>query len=46
MPTVPEGVYADKRGRWYFKMTLGRDPLTGRRDQVTRRVSFAQPARL
>ena len=37
MPATPEGVYADKKGRWYFKVTLGRDPLTGHRDQVTRR---------
>jgi hypothetical protein len=26
-----------KRGGWYFKVTLGRDPLTGRRDQITPR---------
>lgn len=25
-----EGVYQDGRGRWYFKVWLGRDPLTGR----------------
>jgi hypothetical protein len=37
MPATPEGVYADKGGQWYFKVTLGRDPLTGRREQVTRR---------
>lgn len=37
MPARPEGVYADGRGGWYFKVTLGRDPLTGRRDQITRR---------
>ena len=30
-------MYADKRGQWYFKVTLGRDPLTGRREQITRR---------
>ncbi len=28
---------ADKGGQWYFKVTLGRDPLTGRREQITRR---------
>ena len=33
----PEGVYDDGRGGWYFKATLGRDPLTGRRSQVTKR---------
>jgi integrase len=37
MPARPEGVYPDKRGQWYFKVTIGRDPLTGRRDQITRR---------
>jgi len=37
MPAKPEGVYADKRGQWYFKVTLGRDPLTGKRGQITRR---------
>jgi integrase len=37
MPARPEGVYPDKRGQWYFKVTVGRDPLTGRRDQITRR---------
>lgn len=36
MPKV-EGVYQDAKGRWYFKATLGRDPLTGRRVQVTKR---------
>jgi integrase len=30
-------VYADKRGQWYFKVTLGNDPLTGKREQITRR---------
>jgi hypothetical protein len=33
----PEGVYPDGRGGWYFKVSLGRDPLTGRRIQLTRR---------
>jgi integrase len=37
MPAKPEGVYADGRGGWYFKLTIGRDPLTGRRTQITRR---------
>ena len=32
-----EGVYLDGRGSWYFKATLGRDPLTGKRQQVTKR---------
>ena len=36
MPTKPEGVYQDAGG-WYFKVSLGRDPLTGRREQITRR---------
>ena len=27
----------DGKGGWYFKATLGRDPLTGRRSQVTKR---------
>jgi integrase len=37
MPVRPEGVYADGKGGWYFKATLGRDPLTGRRAQITKR---------
>lgn len=37
MRARPEGVYADAKGRWYFKATLGRDPLTGKRLQVTKR---------
>lgn len=36
MRARPEGVYADAKGRWYFKATLGRDPLTGKRLQVKR----------
>ena len=36
MPTTPEGVYRDDRG-WYFKVTIGRDPLSGKREQITRR---------
>jgi integrase len=37
MSARPEGVYPDGRGGWYFKVTLGRDPLTGQRSQITRR---------
>ncbi len=37
MPPEPPGVYQDARGKWYFKVTVGQDPLTGRRDQITRR---------
>ena len=37
MPARPQGVYLDKRGKWYFKVTVGHDPLTGKRDQITRR---------
>ena len=37
MPARPQGVYQDKAGNWYFKATIGRDPLTGKRDQITRR---------
>lgn len=37
MPSKPEGVYKDGRGGWYVKVTVGRDPLTGRRTQITRR---------
>lgn len=37
MAARPEGVYPDGRGGWYFKVSLGRDPLSGRRVQVTRR---------
>ncbi len=29
MPARPPGVYPDGRGSWYFKVTVGRDPLTG-----------------
>ena len=32
-----EGVYDDGRGGWYYKLTLGRDPVTGRRVQLTKR---------
>ena len=37
MPAKPQGVYADGRGAWYFKVTLGSDPLTGKRVQITKR---------
>ena len=30
-------MYADRRGQWYFKVSLGKDGLTGRREQITRR---------
>jgi len=32
-----EGVYSDGRGGWYLKVSLGRDLVTGRREQITRR---------
>ena len=38
MPKRPQGVYQDTRGGWCFKVTLGSDPLTGKRVQVTKRV--------
>jgi integrase len=37
MPKRPQGVYQDGRGGWYFKVTLGSDPLTGKRVQITKR---------
>lgn len=37
MPTKPEGVYPDGRGGWYLKVNIGRDPISGRREQLTRR---------
>ena len=37
MPVKPEGVYSDGRGQWYFKVSLGRDQLSGKREQLTRR---------
>ncbi len=37
MPARPQGVYPDGRGGWYVKVSVGRDPLTGRRSQITRR---------
>jgi integrase len=30
-------VYSDGHGSWYFKVSLGRDPLSGRHVQVTKR---------
>jgi integrase len=38
-----DGVYRDGKGRWYFKARVGRDPLTGKWQQVTRR-GFATAA--
>ncbi len=37
MPKRPQGVCQDGRGGWYFKVTLGSDPLTGKRVQITKR---------
>lgn len=37
MPKAAAGVYADGRGGWYFKVRTGRDPLTGKWQQLTRR---------
>jgi integrase len=37
VPSRPEGVYKDGNGGWYLKVSVGRDPLTGRRTQITRR---------
>lgn len=37
MPVRPEGVYSDGKGGWYFQGPVGRDPLTGKRAQVTKR---------
>ncbi len=31
------GVYQDGRGKWYFKLVLPRDPVSGQRKQITRR---------
>ena len=36
MPKV-EGVYRAGNGSWYFKATVGRDPMTCKRIQVTKR---------
>jgi len=37
--TVPKfrGVYKDAKGRWYFKASTHKDPLSGKWTQVTRR---------
>jgi len=43
MPKTPPGVYRDRQGRWYVKVTLGFDPATGKRQQITRR-GFASAA--
>lgn len=32
-----DGVYQDAKGRWYYKVWLGRDPISGRQTQVTKR---------
>ncbi|MCU1487125.1 MAG: hypothetical protein JWN67_3871 [Actinomycetia bacterium] len=45
MAARPEGVYADGKGGWYFKATVGTDPLTGKRVQVTKR-GFRSATRL
>lgn len=37
MPRTAPGVYRDRGGRWYVKVTLGFDPVSGRREQITRR---------
>ena len=43
MPTKPEAVYRDGRGGWYLKVSVGRDPLTGQREQLTKEGSGRQP---
>ncbi len=47
MPARPPGVYQNAKGKWYFKVTVGQDPLTGRRNQITRRgfQTMAEAAR-
>jgi integrase len=37
MPKKAPGVYQDQRGGWYIKFDTGRDPITGKREQVTKR---------
>lgn len=37
MPAKEKGVYQDTSGGWYFKVTVGTDPLSGKREQITRR---------
>lgn len=34
-----KGVYRAGNGSWHFKVTLGSDPLTGKRIQLTKRGS-------
>jgi integrase len=36
-PKKAPGVYQDGRGSWYIKFDVGRDPITGKREQVTKR---------
>jgi integrase len=47
MPARPPSVYQNAKGKWYFKVTVGQDPLTGRRNQITRRgfQTMAEAAR-
>lgn len=37
MPAKPPGVYPDGRGGWYLKLRLPPDPVSGRREQITKR---------
>ena len=37
MPRNPPGIYRDRSGGWYFKLTIGKDPITGKRSQITKR---------
>ena len=37
MPAKPTGVYPDGRVGWYLKLRLEPDPVTGRREQITKR---------
>ncbi|MHB1598159.1 MAG: Arm DNA-binding domain-containing protein [Acidimicrobiales bacterium] len=36
-PRRPKVSTPTRRGPWYLKVTLGRDPLTGKREQITRK---------
>jgi len=45
MPAKPEGVYSDKRGQWYFKVSLGKDLLTGTRAADSSRISHCDRSR-
>ncbi len=38
-----EGVYRAGNGSWYFKASLGRDVLTGKRIQLTKRLGRTPP---